>query len=201
MSTTSIGTTSTSSPIHAARIGQVGTAVIVAWIAFAVLGDLEANGLHFTVLGVLRIAMLAVLVAFAAVAGVRSRMGRIGLGLAAVMAVTNLVGGVGAAVTDGLGYNPFLSTSSPVTPWYAYVIGASGILFAVGTLLVGIAGRSAGWLAVATILGGVGFVLVHLLQLPLGETTGAVVGHLLWIAPWLALAVGLARSEQDATRS
>ena len=71
---------------HAARIGQVGTAVIVAWITFAVLGDLETNGLHLMVLGVLRMALLAILVAFVAVAGVRSRLGRIGLGLAAVMA-------------------------------------------------------------------------------------------------------------------
>ena len=114
------------------------------------------------------------------------------------MAVTNLVGGVGAAVTDGLGYNPFLDTSSPVTPWYAYVIGASGILFAVGTVLVGLAGRSAGWLGAATILAGACYPLAYFLQMPLGETTGAVVGHLLWIAPWLALAVGLARGEQDA---
>jgi hypothetical protein len=114
------------------------------------------------------------------------------------MAVLNLVGGVGAAVTDGLGHNPFLNTSSSVTPWYAYVIGASGLLFAVGTGLVGLAGRSAGWLGAATILAGACYPLVYVLQMPFGEATGAVIGHLIWIAPWLALAVGLAREDEGS---
>lgn len=196
MTTRNLGTTS-SWAAHSTRIGQAVAAVIVAWIIFAVLGDLETNGLHLMVLGGLRIALLTVLLAFAARAGVSSRLGRAGAGLAATAAVLNLVGGVGAPLTDSLGYNPFLDTSSPEPPWYAYVIGASALLFAVGTVLVGIAGRSAGRLGAATILAGACYPLTFVLQALLGEATGAVVGHLVWIAPWLVLAVGLGRGEES----
>jgi hypothetical protein len=111
------------------------------------------------------------------------------------MAVLNLVGGVGAPLTDSLSHNPFLATSPEAPPWYAYVIGASALLFALGTTLVGIAGRRAGSLGVATILAGATYPLVFVLQAPFGEVTGAVIGHLVWIAPWLALAVGLGRGD------
>lgn len=191
MSTTSIAPTSTWAT-HTGRVGKVVAAVIVAWIIFALLASLEPNGLHLMMLGVLRVALLASLVAFAAVAGIRSRWGRVGLGLAAAMAVLNLVGGVGAAVTDGLSYNPFVGTSSEGPPWYAYVVGLSALLFAVGTALVGLAGRRAGRLALAAGLAGASYPLVFVLQIPFGETAGAVIGHLLWVAPWLALALGLA---------
>lgn len=75
---------------------------------------------------------------------------------------------------------------------------ASALLFALGTVLVGIAGRSAGRLGVATILAGACYPLVFVLQMPFGEVTGAVIGHLVWVSAWLALAVGLARGDGDA---
>ena len=37
---------------------------------------------------------------------------------------------------------------------------------------------------------------MFVLQTPFGEVTGAVIGHLVWIAPWLALAVGLGRGDE-----
>ena len=64
---------------HSARIGQAVAAAILAWILFATLGDLQTNGLHLMVLGVLRMALLAALLAFVARAGIRSRLARVGV--------------------------------------------------------------------------------------------------------------------------
>ena len=50
----------------ARRGGQAVTAVIVAWVVFAVADRLESVGRHFLVLGVLRMALLAALLGFAA---------------------------------------------------------------------------------------------------------------------------------------
>lgn len=58
-------------------------------------------------------------------------------------------------------------------PWYDFVIGLSGLLFAVSTILVGIAGRRAGHLASAAIVAGVSFPLVF----ALGDTCG----HIAWL--------------------
>ena len=179
------------------RVGQLAAVAIVTWVVFALLADLEPNGLHLLVLGGLRIVLLATLLAFAVWSGATSsRLGRVGLGLAAVTAIGSLVGGAGAVVTDGWSYNPFtdplLAGAGP--PWYAYVVGASTMLFAVGTIVVGLAGRAAGWPAVAAVAAGVGYVAAFALQASLGETTGAVVGHLIWVAAWLALALGLITS-------
>ena len=177
------------------RVGQLAAVTIIGWVAFALLADLEPNGLHLLVLGGLRVVLFATLLAFASWSNATSsRLGRFGLGLAAVTAVGGLVGGVGAVVTDGWGYNPFLDTLPLSTPWYAYVIGASVLLFAVGTIVVGLAGRAAGWPALAAVAAGAGYFATVALQAPLGATTGAVVGHLIWIAAWLALALGLMAS-------
>ena len=78
-------------------------------------------------------------------------------------------------------------------PWYAYVLGLSGAAFAIGTILVGIAGRSAGRLAAAVILGGAMFPVVFALEAPLGHA-GA---HLVWLIPWMVLAAGLIAMPAD----
>lgn len=181
-------------PVQTARVGQVAAAVILAWVVFALVADLEGTGRHLLVLGALRVVLFATLLAFAVhVSATGSRLARIGLAVAGVMAAMNLLGGAGAVVTDGWSYNPFADTSTAAPPWYAYVIGASGILFAVGTVLVGVAARKAGWLSATVVAAGLVFPFVYILQVPLGETQGALVGLLVWMATWLALAIGLAR--------
>jgi hypothetical protein len=174
-------------------VGYVLAAAIAAWVVFALADQLEPNGRHLLVLGALRIVMLGALLAFAAKVGAdATRLGRFGLGAAAVGAVVNLTGGVGAAVTDGWSFNPFAPGGPAEPPWYAYLVMIGAIVFMIGTMLVGIVGRRAGWLAVAVILGGVLYVAVG----PLGPY-----GHLVWVAPWFALALGLAAmSSADPTR-
>jgi hypothetical protein len=175
------------------RIGQVVTGVVLAWLVFVLVGGLEAMGRHFVVLGVLRLAMLAALLALVLSAGAQtSRLGRLGLGVAALGAVLNLMGGVGAVVTDGWTYNPFDPAVEAAPPWYAYVIGGSAMVFALGSILAGLAARSAGWPAIAAVLGGLLYPMAFVLQGVYGAATGAVIGHLVWVAPWLALSLALA---------
>lgn len=190
-------------PSQTARVGQVAAAVILAWAVFALVADLEPNGRHLLGLGTLRVVLFATLLAFAIhVSATGNRLARVGLVLTGLMATLNLVGGAGAVMTDGWSYNPFADASTAAAPpWYAYVIGASGILFAVGTVMVGVAARRAGWLAAAVVAGGAAYPLAYVLQAPLGEGLGAVVGHLVWVSPWLALAVGLATGPDAGARN
>ena len=177
------------------RIGLAVSAVIVGWVVFVVVGGLESIGRHFLLLGVLRVVLLGALLGFAASFVARgSRLGRVGLGLAAVGAVANLAGGIGSVVVDGWTFNPFGPgmEDQPVA-WYPYVIGLSAFLFAIGGILTGIAGRSGGWLAVAAVLGGVLYPMAFVMQGVLGHDPGDLVGHLIWIAPWLALTLGMSR--------
>ena len=182
------------------RVGQLTAAVILTWIVFALLADLEPNGLHLLVLGALRVVLFAALLAFAVRAGAtRTTFGRASLALTATMAVSNLVGGAGAVVTDGWSYNPFDASVTAAAPWYGYVSGGSALLFALGTVLVGVAGRRAGWLAAAVVAAGAVFPLVFFLgeflsDEVLSESTGELLGHLIWVGAWLALALGLAMS-------
>lgn len=174
---------------HAPRFGagHVAVAVIAAWIAYVLVGGLEGTGQHFVVLGALRVVLFGALLAFALAVGARSkRLGRAGLTIAAVGAGAYFLGGVGAVATDGWSFDVF-GDGDFQPPWYAYVLGLSGILFALGTALVGIAGRSAGRIAVAAILAGALFPAVFALQEPLGFA-GA---HIVWLLPWIALSVGL----------
>ncbi len=172
-------------------VGYVLAAVIAAWVVFALLDELEPNGRHLLVLGALRIVMLGALLAFAAKVGAdATRLGRFALGTAALGALVNLAGGVGAAVTDGWSFNPFAPGGPAEPPWYAYLVMAGAMLFALGTILVGIAGRRGGWLAVAVILGGILYA----------AAAADAYGHLVWVAPWFALALGLATSS-DASNS
>jgi hypothetical protein len=165
-------------------VGYVLAAVIAAWVVFALLDELEPNGRHLLVLGALRIVMLGALLAFAAKVGAdATRFGRFALGTAAVAAVVNLAGGVGAVFTDGWSFNPFAPGGPASPPWYAFLVLAGAMVFALATILVGVAGRRGGWLAVAVILGGVLYAAAG----PLGAY-----GHLVWVAPWFALALGLA---------
>lgn len=173
-------------------VGYVTAAVIAAWVVFALLDELEPNGRHLLVLGALRIVMLGALLAFAAKVGAdATRFGRFALGVAALGAIVNLVGGVGAVLTDGWSFNPFGPGAPAEVPWYPYLVLAGAAAFTLGTILVGIAGRRGGWLAVAVILGGI----LYAVAVPLGAY-----GHLVWVAPWFALALGLATSASDDSR-
>jgi hypothetical protein len=173
-------------------VGRVVAVVIAAWVAVIVVGGLESIGRHFLILGVLRLALFAALLGLAWVAP-RSRLGRLGLIAAAVGAGANLVGGVGSVFTDGWTHDPFGPDAAASPPWYAYVIGLSAFIFAVGSVLTGIAARAAGWPAVMAVLGGVLYPMTFVMQGLYGHDPGDLLGHLVWIAPWLALALGLAR--------
>ena len=132
--------------------------------------------------------MLGALLAFAAKVGAdASRFGRIALAIAALGAAVNLLGGFGAVVTDGWSFNPFGPEGPAEAPWYAFLVLTGAMVFTLGTILVGIAGRRGGWLAVAVILGGV----LYAAAIPLGAY-----GHVVWVAPWFALALGLAGRDQ-----
>ena len=177
--------------------GHVAAAVIAAWIVYVLVGGLEATGQHFVVLGALRVVLFGALLAFAVAVGAQAgRLGPAGLVLAAVGAAAYLFGGVGAVATDGWSLDIFAGEAELNPPWYAFVLGLSGILFAVGTLLVGIAGRSGGRLAIAVILAGAMFPLVFALQSPLGYA-GA---HIVWLVPWMVLAAGLIARPADRRR-
>ncbi len=168
--------------------GHVAAAVIAAWIVYVLVGGLEGTGQHFVVLGALRIVLFAALLAFAVTVGANAgRLGRAGLAVAAVGATAYLLGGIGSVATDGWSFDVFAGDGAFEPPWYAYVIGLSGALFALGTIVVGIAGRSSGRLSVAVILAGALFPAVFALQEPLGFA-GA---HIVWLVPWMVLAAGL----------
>jgi hypothetical protein len=174
--------------------GHVAAAVIAAWIVYVLVGGLEGTGQHFVVLGALRVVLFAALLAFAVAVGANAgRLGRAGLAIAAVGATAYLLGGIGAVATDGWSFDVFAGDGEFEPPWYAFVIGLSGILFALGTILVGIAGRPSGRLAVAVILAGALFPLVFALQEPLGFA-GA---HIVWLVPWMVLAAGLIAGPAD----
>jgi hypothetical protein len=186
-------------PPRATRFGagHVAAAVIAAWIVYVLVGGLEGTGQHFVVLGALRVVLFGALLAFAVAAGAHAgRLGRAGLAIAAVGAGAYLFGGIGSVATDGWAFDVFAGDGELDPPWYAYVLGLSGILFAVGTILVGIAGRSGGRLAIAVILAGAMFPAVFALQSPLGFA-GA---HIVWLVPWMVLAAGLIATPADQTR-
>ena len=169
--------------------GHVAAAAIAVFVVYVLVGGLEGTGRHFVELGALRIVLFGALLAFAQ--GSRAsgrRLGRAGLVVAGLGAVTFLAGAAGAVATDGWSYDVFDPSLDGVDPpWYAYVLGAGGILFALGTLLVGIAGRTGNRLAFAVIAAGAAFPLVFVLESPLG----AAGAHAIWLAPWMVLALGL----------
>lgn len=179
-------------------IGRAVLAVSSVWVVFVVVGPFEPIGRHFLILGVLRVALLVALLGFATAFAVReSRLGRIGLGVAVLGAGANLIGGVGSVVVDGWTHDPFGPGMEDLPgSWYPYVIGLSAFVFALGSILTGIAGRSGGWLAVAAVLGGVLYPMAFVMQGLFGHQPGDLLGHLIWIAPWLALTLGLARVER-----
>ncbi|MGI9085240.1 MAG: hypothetical protein ACR2FE_08090 [Aeromicrobium sp.] len=184
------------SPVGA---GRAVAPVIAVWVVFVVAGGLEPIGRHFLVLGLLRVSLFVALLGFAAAFVARSGLlGRLGLGAAAIGAGLNLLGGIGSVITDGWSYDPFGPGSALEPPWYAYVIGLSAFVFALGSILTGVAGRSGGWLAVAAVLGGVLYPMAFVMQGLYGHDPGDLLGHLIWIAPWLALTIGLARSGRSS---
>ncbi len=174
---------------NAAAVGFVTAGAIAAWLVFALLDQLAPNGRHLLALGVLRIVMLGALLAFAGLVGMQaSRLGRTALSIAALGAVVNLAGGVGAVLTDGWPFDPFAPGGPEEPPWYAYLVLAGAAVFMLGTILVGIAGRLRRRLAVAVILGGVLYASVGLL---------GSYGHVVWVLPWFALALALATGSHD----
>lgn len=179
-------------------VGHVAAAAIAVFVVYALVGGLEATGRHLVELGALRVVLFGALLAFAQGSGAGGRrLGRAGLVVAAVTAVTYLAGAIGAVATDGWSYDPFNPSLERVDPpWYAYVIGASAFLFALGTLLVGIAGRTGNRLAVAVILAGAFFPLVFVLE----SVLGAAGAHAVWLAPWMVLSVGLAGGAEQLRR-
>lgn len=174
-------------------VGHVAAAAIAAWVIYALVGGLDTIGRHFVVLGGLRIVLFAALLTFALSVGAHTHgLGRLGILIAAVGAAGFLVGSIGSVATDGWSYDPFAPEVEALSPpWYAYVIGLSGMLFALGTLLVGIAARSSGRLALAVILAGLLFPLAFALD---------GYGHIIWLLPWMALAAGLIATPTGAAK-
>lgn len=171
--------------------GHVAAAALAAWLLYVLVGGMDGIGRHFVVLGALRVVLFGALLAFALAAGAHERrLGQVGLVLAGLGALVNLVGGIGSVTTDGWSFDVFGAEGPADPPWYAYVIGLSGFLFALGTVLVGLAGRAAGRIAAAVVLAGVLFPAVFVLQ-----DVSHAVGHIVWLAPWGVLAAWLAAAE------
>lgn len=170
----------------ATRTGYIAAAAIAAFFLYAPIAGLDGDGSDFLVLGGLRIVLFGALLAFALHVGAeRRRLGRLGLAVAGTAALAYLAGAIGSVATDGWSYSVFDDdTGEP--PWYAYLFAASGIAFALGTALVGIAGRSGGRLAAAVIAAG----LITPVAFALGETSH-VLSHAVLLAPWIAVALGL----------
>lgn len=171
-------------------VGTVTVAAVGAWSAYAVIGGIEPNGRHFLELAGMRLVLFAALLAFGlSLAGRVPRVLTLGLVLSGLGAAAYLVGAVGAVGTDGWSFDP-LADPSAEPPWYLMVIGLSANVFSLGAILVGIAGRAAGWPAAAVALGG---ALYPLLLFPI-QPFGVTIGHLLWLLPWLALGVWMSRT-------
>lgn len=178
--------TSTRSP-SATLAGRALLAVISVWTVWALVDTLEPVGRHFLGLGALRVAMLVALIAFAVAAGARERrLGRAGLAVATLGAAMYVVGGIGSVATDGWSYHPFEDGGTAGPPWYAFVIGFAGMLFALGTALVGFAGHGHR-LRVPVILAGVLFPPAVALS-----QAHDLAGHLVWVAPWVVVGLALA---------
>ena len=169
-----------------ARVEQLAAMAIGAYIVYIVIVGLVGNGRHFLELGVMRVVLFSALLVFARWSGaMTSRLGRFSTRLAGAAAGLFVAGAIGAVITDGWSRNIFAPGETGAPPWYAYVIGLSGMLFSLGAIGTGIAGRSAGPLAVVAILGGATFPLAII-----SDTAG----HVVWLALWLVLCVGLIRA-------
>ena len=172
------------------RPEQLAAAVIGAFIVYILIVGLEGTGRHFLELGVMRVVLFGALLSFARWSGALGRrLGMFAIGMNGLAAVGFVCGAIGAIVTDGWSYDVFGPGTPADPPWYAFVIGLSGLLFAVSTILVGIAGRSAGRLAAAALVAGVSFPLVF----ALGDTAG----HVAWFVPWFVLSMGLIRARSQ----
>lgn len=169
---------------------RLATVAIGGYVAYILIVGLVGNGRHFLELGVMRLVLFGALLAFARWSrALEGRLGRFGTRLAGIASVAYVTGASGAVITDGWSRNIFAAGEKGEPPWYAYVLGLSGILFALGTVLVGFAGRSFGWLAIAVLVAGASFPLVF----ALGDTAG----HVAWFVPWLVFSVGLIRARSQ----
>lgn len=175
-------------------VGYITAAVIVGWLVYiALAGGLAPGGRNFLILGAVRIVLFAALLAFARLAfAARGLIGRVGILLAAIGAAAYVTGGIASVTVDGWSFNP-MADEAAGPPLYLIVLGLSANLFALGTVLVGIAGRRAGLPAAAVIVAGLLYPLVLFPLQPFGTTAG----HVIWLAPYAVLARGLIVS-QDA---
>ena len=170
--------------------GAFAAIVAIGVGAWALTPIAEPEGRAFILLGFARIVVFFALWAVASLAaGEQSKLMTTGLYLAFVGALANALGAIGAVVTDGLEYNPFETAANVEPPWYAYVIGLSAFVFALGALLVGIAAWRAGVkrAGLAAILGGAIYPVAFI-----------AVGHAIWALPWLALGVLVYMDSRDA---
>lgn len=178
-------------------VALAGLAAIVAAGVYVAADGLDSAVTRgFVVLAALRVILLGVVLAFgSAVRATGGRLVTIGLLLAALGVAGYVVGAIGGIATDGWTYDAL--DEDVALPWYLPFVGIGAIVFSVGTVLVGIAGRSAGWPAVALVLSGVAYPLLLFPAQPFGT----VAGHLIWLVLWLAFAAGMAwsdpRSRQD----
>jgi hypothetical protein len=179
-------------------VGYITAAVITAWLVYVTLaGGLVPGGRNFLILGAVRIALFAALIAFARLAIARTGLvGRVGFLLAAVGAAAYVGGAVASIAVDGWSFNP-MADGNADPPLYLIVLGLSANLFALGTVLVGIAGRAGGWLAAAVVLAGLLYPLVLFPLQPFGTTAG----HVVWLAAYLVLAGGLVASKPASPRT
>ena len=183
------------SRVSSVQLAGIRLTAGVSFLIYILLAGLDTTGRHLFVISLARLGFAAGLIAAVATFRPAGTMARAGLWLAMVAAVLNLVGAVGHVVTDGWAYNPFDDDTTDDTPWYAFVIGATGVLFGIGTVLVGITAlrsRVPRDVAVAILLGGI------LVVVALGL---AAIGHALWTLPWLAVAFLTLRAQQESARS
>ncbi len=155
----------------------------IAFLVYLLVAGLDTIGRHMLVISLVRLSFLAGLIAFAASVRRSEGLFHVGLLLAAVSAALNMAGAFAWVVTDGWSYNAFDTDGTGFPPWYAFMIGGSAFLFALGTILTGIAAirtRAKPVLALAVLLAG----LLYPLAIPLGAT-----GHAIWTLPWLAVGI------------
>ncbi|MDQ3548939.1 MAG: hypothetical protein M3439_08980 [Chloroflexota bacterium] len=111
----------------------------IAFLVYLLVAGLDTIGRHMLVISLVRLSFLAGLIAFAASVRRSEGLFRVGLLLAAASAALNMAGAFAWVVTDGWSYNAFDTDGTGFPPWYAFMIGGSAFLFALGTILTGIA--------------------------------------------------------------
>lgn len=171
-----------SRPIFTRLAAGLGIAAGLAFVVYVVAAGLGTIGYHLVVVGVLRLLLLPALLVLVNRLG-RPALATWGAMLAALGGLATLVGAIALVLLDGWTFNPFaVAGGSP--PGYAFVIGVGAMAFAAGTALCGLAALRRG----QTLVGALALLagVLYLGAIPL-----AAVGHLIWIASWIALSAAL----------